>query len=122
SSFTLQLTYNPESFTRDLAQRLLAHYVTLLAGIGRSQDRLLHEYSILDADENRGILVGYNVTGTDYPADACVHELFLEQAARHGEKTAVVCGDERLTYSELAERSALLASYLHSLGVAPDRL
>ena len=36
------------------------------------------------------------------------------------EKTAVVCGDEQLTYQQLYERSRDLAMYLQSVGVKPD--
>ena len=49
---------------------------------------------------------------------------FLRVArGQHGSKVGVVCGDVRLTYAQLAERSRRLASYLHAqgLGVRSDR-
>jgi amino acid adenylation domain-containing protein len=70
----------------------------------------------------RRLLVDYNATQAEYPKDKCLHQLFVEQVARDGEKTAVVCGEERLTYRELHERSQNLALYLQSRGVRPDRL
>jgi len=70
----------------------------------------------------RRLLVDYNATQAEYPKDKCIHQLFVEQAARDGEKTAVFCGEERLTYRELHARSQDLALYLQSQGVGPDRL
>ncbi len=52
----------------------------------------------------------------------CVHELFEAQAKRAPHNTALVCGRIRLSYGELEERSAGLASSLRALGVGPDTL
>ena len=52
-------------------------------------------------------------------------ELLLGPAAlqRHGERLALLCGDEALTYAELARRVRLAASAWRSLGVRPgDRV
>ena len=42
-------------------------------------------------------------------AGACVHELFERRAARAPEASAVVCGNEQLTYGELNARANQLA-------------
>src|SRR6476646_507110 len=49
---------------------------------------------------------------------------FLRYASQQfPRKTAIVCGDNRLTYSQFAERSARLAGALRALGVKPgDRV
>lgn len=46
-------------------------------------------------------------------------ELILRSAARHGERTALICDDERLSYQELVERIRSLAGALENLGVRP---
>ncbi|MGN9759246.1 amino acid adenylation domain-containing protein, partial [Streptomyces sp. SD31] len=46
-------------------------------------------------------------------------ELFTGQAAARADEVAVVCGEARLTYRELAERSNRLAHHLRSVGVVP---
>jgi len=52
--------------------------------------------------------------------DLCLHQLVGEQAARTPEATALVAGDERLTYRELRRRSLDLARQLRRMGVGPE--
>ncbi|WP_211589361.1 amino acid adenylation domain-containing protein [Microbispora sp. H11081] len=54
------------------------------------------------------------------PADACLPDLLREHVRAQPGRTACVYGDERLTFRELAERSADLAARLRRLGVAAD--
>ena len=121
-SFILHLKYNPEIYTERTATRFIRHFFTLLREVCRSPERLLHEYAIVAEQERRRLLVDFNATRAEYPRDKCLHELFTEQVALHGTKTALVCGDERLTYEQLYERSQALALYLQSIGVRPDGL
>ena len=55
----------------------------------------------------------------DYPRDRTIVELFEEQVLRTPEATAVVFGEEQLTYRELDERSNQLGHYLCGRGVGP---
>ncbi|PAX87041.1 hypothetical protein CLM82_27660 [Streptomyces albidoflavus] len=61
-------------------------------------------------------------TSPGYPADACLHELFQEQAARRPEATALVLGDRRVTYGALNARANRLARHLAGQGVGPGDL
>lgn len=54
------------------------------------------------------------------PAEECLPELLWEHVRSQPDRTACVYGDERLTYRELAGRSADLAAHLRLLGVAAD--
>jgi amino acid adenylation domain-containing protein len=51
-----------------------------------------------------------------------VHELFEQQVARVGEATALICGDQRLTYHALNEQANRLARYLAERGVTNETL
>lgn len=49
--------------------------------------------------------------------------MLREHAALHGERTAIVCGDVRMTYGELDRRADRRAAGLHELGIRPmDRV
>ena len=61
------------------------------------------------------------MTPTDFP-DICAHELFERQAARTPLSTALVFGNERISYQDLNERANKLARRLKRLGVGPDGL
>jgi amino acid adenylation domain-containing protein len=72
--------------------------------------------------ERHQLLVEWNNTQTDTPADKCVHHLFEEQVERSPDAIAVVFGDEQLTYRELNQRANQLAHHLQTLGVGPEVL
>ncbi|KAA2254629.1 AMP-binding protein, partial [Solihabitans fulvus] len=65
-------------------------------------------------------MAGFNDTTVAYPSDACLHELFEDQAAANPDRIAVVLGDTELTYRELDERANQLAHLLQEHGVRPD--
>src|SRR5690348_13170057 len=72
-----------------------------------------------DADRHR-LLLEWNATAAEFPAERCVHELVEEQAARRPEATAVVVGERSLTYAELDRRANHLAHHLRALGVGRE--
>ncbi|MEU8271013.1 amino acid adenylation domain-containing protein [Sphaerisporangium sp. NPDC049002] len=71
---------------------------------------------------DRGDLVAGEIDGRRIrlPGEECLPELLWEHVRAQPDRTACVYGDERLTYRELAERSADLAAHLRRLGVAVD--
>ena len=72
--------------------------------------------------ERHQLLVEWNDTQTDTPADKCIHHLFEEQVERFPDNIAAVFGDEQLTYRELNQRANQLAHHLQTLGVGPEVL
>ncbi|HYG65818.1 MAG TPA: amino acid adenylation domain-containing protein, partial [Thermoanaerobaculia bacterium] len=104
----------------DAAQGLLQHLATLLAGMAEGADRPMTELPLLTAAETLQ-LSGWNATASDYP-QACVHELFAEQAERSPDSVAVTFGGRELTYGEIGRRSRQLAHRLRRAGVEPGSL
>jgi len=49
-------------------------------------------------------------------------EKFAQNCKEHGDKTALVCGESRLTYAELDERSDEVAFYLHQQGIRKEQI
>lgn len=114
--------YNCGLFDAPTIERMAGHFHTLLEGVAADPDRSISALPLLTGAERHQLLVEWNDTRTDYPRDACVHELFAEQAARTPNAIAVVYEGERLTYRELDARANQLAHYLRRLGVGPDVL
>jgi amino acid adenylation domain-containing protein len=114
------LVYNTDLFDADTARRLVAHFQNLLAEIAARPQRRLTRLNLLDEEERRQLLVSFNDTAADYPRDLCVHQLFEAQAAATPDSTALVFGEESLTYAELNRRANRLAHHLLSLGVGAD--
>jgi amino acid adenylation domain-containing protein/FkbH-like protein len=112
--------YNTGLFAESTIERLLQHFKILLEGILADPNRKISELPLLSDPENAQLLVEWNNTGSNYPREKTVHELFEETAERTPEATAVVFGMQKLTYAELNARSNQLANYLREYRIAPN--
>jgi amino acid adenylation domain-containing protein len=116
------IEYSAALFKPRTIERMADHFIALCRAIITTPSARVCDLDYLSEAEKRELLVGFNDPRADFPKDICLHQLFVEQVALHSGKTAVVCGDERLTYQQLYERSQNLAMYLQSQGVKPDSL
>jgi amino acid adenylation domain-containing protein len=76
---------------------------------------------MLSNAERQQILYEWNRTQAEYPKDVCIHELFEAQVKRTPEATALVFGEEKVSYEELNRRANRLAHYLRKKGVKPEK-
>nr|AXN93622.1 PuwE [Symplocastrum muelleri NIVA-CYA 644] len=95
---------------------------TTISCIVANPEQKLVELPLLSEAERYQLLVEWNHTKTEYPADKCIHELFEEQVQLTPNAVAVVYENSQLTYSELNARANQLADYLQTLGVKPEIL
>ena len=114
--------YNDDLFDDSTIARMLGHFETLLESIVLDPEQHLSALPILSDTERHQLLVAWNHTRADYSVDACIHSLFEAQAERTPEASAVVFGNQRLTYEELNRRANRLAHHLQNLGVGPEVL
>jgi amino acid adenylation domain-containing protein len=115
------LEYNTDLFGDALIGQLLRHFETLLRALADEPGLPVSSLELLDADERRQVLEGWNQTAEPYEA-ATLHGLFEEQARRTPGDAALVAGGRRLTYRELNERADELAARLRGVGVGPEAL
>ncbi len=116
------IIYNTDLFEPGRIERMAGHLERLLGEMVGKPEGRLSELEILGGEERRQLLEGWNDTQREYPRNRCIHELIEEQAERTPGAVAVVCGEQRLTYRELNEKSNQLAHYLRGLGVGPEVL
>lgn len=116
------LEYATDLFTRERAERMLAHYVRLLQAMVEQPDTAITRLPMLAEAEQKLILHDWNATSVRYPQDKRLHELFEEQVRRQPNAPALVFGEETLSYNELNRRADHLAAVLRGLGVGPDVL
>ncbi|HKI03097.1 MAG TPA: amino acid adenylation domain-containing protein, partial [Thermoanaerobaculia bacterium] len=114
------LVFNADLFDALTAERLLAHWRTLLAGAAEDPGRTLLDLPLLAPAEESQILVEWNATAAEYPAESTVHELIDRQAERTPERVALVSDEESLTYRELMSRANQLARHLERMGIRPE--
>ncbi|WP_437966999.1 amino acid adenylation domain-containing protein [Sorangium sp. So ce260] len=114
--------YNTDLFDRATVARMARHLVAILEGFVAAPEARLSDLPMMDADEQRQIVAGWNATERAYPGERLVHELFEAQAERTPDATAVIFGERRLSYRELNARANRVAHALRRRGVGPDVL
>jgi len=118
-ALSLALLFNTDLFDAATAVRLLDRFALLLRSVVESPDLALSALPLLSAAERHQLLHAWNDTAEAGP-EATLYDLFAAQAERTPEAEALVFGEERLTYRELAARARALAHHLVGLGVGPE--
>ncbi|TCP59048.1 amino acid adenylation domain-containing protein [Tumebacillus sp. BK434] len=116
SELSLDFEYSTELFEAATIQRMMKHFLNLLAGIAEDPAGRIGELPLLDAAEREQLLFGWNETSSDYPRDMAVHQVFERQAALTPNAVALAFEGETLTYRELNEQANRLARKLLQLG------
>ena len=113
--------YSTDLFNADTIERMVGHFQTLLEGIVANPEQKIAQLPLLTEFE-RQQLAGWNNTETDYPKDACIHQLFEQQVELTPDAIALVLEEQQLTYKELNQRANQLAHHLCNLGVGAEVL
>jgi amino acid adenylation domain-containing protein len=112
------LEYSTDLFDESTVRLLLERWTTLLPGVAKRPEAHLDALPFL-GERERMLLAGWNDTTRPYP-EATLHELFEHQVERTPDATALVSGDDRLSYAELNARANRLARRLREAGVRPE--
>lgn len=116
----LQLYYDTSSIENDVALSMLERMVIIAEQFACNAETSTSALGCLTVEEKNRIYGQLEATRSEYPADACAHELFEAQARRSPDSIAIVCGDDRVTYGALNGRANQLARRLRDLGVGPE--
>jgi amino acid adenylation domain-containing protein len=106
SGLVLVFDYVQELFDESMIRTMFEQYIWLLDSLLEGSDAIIGV-----SEEDRRVIEQYNDTAEDIPASTLT-ALFKEQVRRVPEHVAVICKDHSITYRELDERSARVASYL----------
>ncbi len=113
--------YDRELYDAPTVERLIGHYLTLLAGLcGDVPDGRLADLPLLTAAERHHLLGEWNDTAAPYPSASTVAELFAEQAARRPRAVALELAGRRMTYRQLDRAAESLAARLRRAGIGPE--
>jgi amino acid adenylation domain-containing protein len=115
----LAFLYRSDLFEPETIGRMSRHLARLLEEIANKPACSLSEFDMLPPDERALILGLYAGSRAEFP-QACLHELFSEQAALRPDAEALVFGGERLTYRQLDECSNQIAQFLIGEGICPE--
>ncbi|MFC5720644.1 amino acid adenylation domain-containing protein [Streptomyces gamaensis] len=115
------IEYATDLFDAATVERLAGHLRVLLAGIVAAPGQAVRELPLVSGEEHAALLRA--ATGADFDAGAgTMVELLEAQAARTPERTALVFGEQQLSYGELEARANRVARALAGRGVGPEDL
>ncbi|WP_330333710.1 amino acid adenylation domain-containing protein [Streptomyces sp. NBC_00536] len=115
-TLTLTLVHRTDRYEERSAERLLAHYATLLREAATDPHRPVGRLPLLTSGERTLLLDTWNATALAVPAGT-FHGRFAEQAARTPDAVAVTGADGTHRYAALDRLANRLAHHLRALGV-----
>ncbi|MFD5780299.1 amino acid adenylation domain-containing protein [Streptomyces sp. NPDC126933] len=122
------LEFSTALYDRTTVERLVRHFVRLLESAVAAPDLPLSRLDLLD-DADLAVLLPAPAEAAAAPEGRtslapgrCLHEVFEDRAAATPDATALVFGDQRLSYAELNARANRLAHHLRALGAGPGEL
>ncbi len=121
SSLQLAISFDTSRFKSATIERILGHLGLLLRQMAAQPDRRLGDFTLLTEGERRQ-LAEWNDTAAPYPSEKTIAEVFEGWVERTPDATALVFGEQSLTYRALDARANQLARFLRDLGVGPETL
>jgi amino acid adenylation domain-containing protein len=115
------LEFNASLFNKETVERMAKQLETIVERTSFHPDKALLDLDLLPTLERECLLVEWNATGKDYP-QMTVCELFEQQVKRFPMETALIFGNEQISYAELSRRSNEIAHQLRSLGSEVESL
>jgi amino acid adenylation domain-containing protein len=106
--------FSTDLFDRETAREMLSHFSHLLHVVAAEPETPMREHDSLTTDERERQL-GWNPVGASVSSQ-CVHEIISTQVDRTPDAVAVEVGDATLTYRQLDDRAATIASRLVDAG------
>ncbi|MBK8549759.1 MAG: non-ribosomal peptide synthase/polyketide synthase [Ignavibacteria bacterium] len=111
--------YSTDLYSEQTIERMIDHFKELLSSIVQNPEESIGSLSMLTYGEKHQLLAEFNDTYSEYPRKKSITELFDEQVLKTPDSTAIVYGQEKLTYKKFNEHSNQLANYLIERGVRP---
>jgi amino acid adenylation domain-containing protein len=116
----IEFEYNSDLFDRDTIARLAGYYQKLLEDIVLHPDTRVQDLTLLDTDQRRQILHGFNEERMKWPVQEALGARIEQHVLRAPEHIAVVCGERQLSYAELNTQANRLAHRLRELGTVNE--
>ncbi|MEO1049774.1 MAG: amino acid adenylation domain-containing protein [Bacteroidota bacterium] len=111
-SISAVLVFNTDIFERERIARLAEYYQIILQSAIDRPDQSIWQLNMLSDEERSRLLNEDAESVSQYHETLLIHHVFEEIAAAHAQRTAVVFGENKLTYTQLNERADHLATIL----------
>lgn len=102
-----------------MLERMARHLAVLLGAMAMQPDARLDHLPFMDEAERQELLVGRNRTAAEFARDLRIEVAFERRARQTPEATALIYGNEAITYTRLDAWAERLAGRLRAAGAAP---
>ncbi|MFC4855948.1 non-ribosomal peptide synthase/polyketide synthase [Actinophytocola glycyrrhizae] len=116
AGITTEVEFATGLFDEDTVAALARRLTGVLAAAAAGPGTRVGAFDVLTPAERQRVLVAWNDTATDYPADRCVHDVVAGHARTTPDAPALVFAGTSLSYRELDERANQLAHHLIGRG------
>lgn len=121
-NLSFNFSYACAAFSDERIHQFAQGLERLLLLLSRDAQMPVGGLSIVSAQEHRQVVLELNRTHVDFTDADCLHRLIERQVARTPQATALVAGDQSLSYEQLNRHANRLAHKLCEYGVGPDVL
>ncbi|MCH9652219.1 MAG: non-ribosomal peptide synthase/polyketide synthase [Deltaproteobacteria bacterium] len=118
SELVLDLEYDASRHDATTIHRMLGHMEVLLSAMAAQPDRSVADLPLLSTAEAHQLRWEWTATDRANPAGLFL-DRFAAQTAATPAATAVLCGDQQLTFGQLQDQAQRLALRLQAAGVGP---
>ena len=118
----LNFEYCTKLFEKNTIKKMASHFKNIVREAVKKRNILLSDIDMLDEEERKQLIYGFNLTDTEYQKNKTIPMLFEEQVERAPYNTAVMFGDEKLCYSDLNTKANQVARLLIEKGVKRDSI
>ncbi|MCF2946282.1 non-ribosomal peptide synthetase, partial [Paenibacillus tarimensis] len=121
ASLFVKLSYNPQVYDRAFMERVGGHFRQAAEVVVAEPAIRVSQIPVTTEEEQKQILLQFNATRRDYPADRSIPELFAAQAEARPEDEAIRWADGGMTYRQLDEASSRAAAAILARGVSAEQ-
>ena len=119
---TFSLEYCTKLFHENTIHRLIKYFKKIIHQVAVNCEQKLAAVDIIPGEEREQLIYEFNGTAENFPLQRTLHQWFADQASQEPDKIALLFMDAGIAYSELNERTDLLAQVLMAKGGGPDTI
>ncbi len=119
---SISIEYNSNLFDKKYIKNFLFHYERILKEMYRKFESTIGELKMVSDNEEKEIINNYAYKGYFDCKGITITEMFQKQVQKTPGAIALVCGNQKLTYRELYDKSIQVAQTLIKEGVKPNQL
>lgn len=114
--------YKTDKFSETDVQLIARRFIKILEEILEKLEEPIGNINYIDSSEQQLLIQNFNQSNHIFEGEKTIVQKFEEQVRNNPSKTAVIFGEDRVTYEELSQRSQQVATALMNRGVVSKQI